>query len=914
MFVRTAYVLVAVVFVIAGLSCASSDSPVNPAPGPGNQAATATIDPTGGEISAASNRVVVTLRFPEGAVRFPTEITLRPADAVSNALVGMLLEPAGMVFLADVDVRVELAGEVDLTDQILFFGDPNDPVLLPTSIDTGTQTLTAPIRSFGIPNNGGIPESFAAARQAHPGNNLGVMQQNCQQVLNQAQTSFDNYVAQGDFENALRSALSSAALLQQSACPTAVQQWLDTVADVACTHFEDAVNAANQATITSYGDFEKHAKPMVNWAGIAAQLSPTCSANFDYLTALDGLVARFVVWYQQRLATVSGPNLQVYSDLKQELVQLNILITDALALGLNDGARQIENDAIFPTLERLRDAAYGLGQVDGWHYALTKLTTAGFFAGRDIIGVPDPRLCDDEVSPPQCFTPPQQFGYLSPGPFTNEDVYDDIQFCATDIAFRTLAASDTLYSSESTGGEGSPGQRTDEITIQCPTRGTIEIDGKIGALTRFTTDEDADTEIVVNLAGTEVLALRRPPGGDEYLQGTPAAIDIMRAAEDAGITPKGGAQHELKIIRKRPNGSDLLWGEQEFTLLTATLEWVNPTLEVEVDVPATIDPGATANVDVRVKVIDQLNQAGFFEGIDIVLSAAGGTLQQLSGQTDEEGYFRTQITADSGPQPVMGLDGETVQGIQIDATATSFEGVTATGSAVSSTVPAVEFLTGYMVVSGAAGTSQSDDPGSVFVRQDDVIEFSDGVGYGVQWTCDEAPEYQMESAFSSDLTCSILLDATNDYVSQVEVQSVMEATGRLSSNGAGCSGNGSLSSAGLFRIELDMQATGGPATITLQLGPSLSGIVAIASVQVSQWDEGDFGGRQSRVDYSIEEDGRTIGELPISVTIPADKIFRIFVSGQARGGLTVNDDSGSYSSNAEITFRAVVESLGGLEP
>lgn len=650
----------------------------------GAKPVTKTIEPLGGSIAATTaGGVTVTLTFPPGAVLSPFAVTLRPVPPTGDAFFGMLLEPAGTVFFTRVRVTVTVPDGVDFTDQQLFLGDPADPMLIPTDADAGERTLTAPIRSFGIPGDETHVPASPAALAATPPNNLGGMQQRCQQILAQAQASFDRFLNQKDYEGAINSAQESAALLQKAACFAESQQWIDNARGVACDGLQAAIDSANAESVNDYSDFDRHVAPIIYWVTVVQQLGATCPAEDVYVTAIEAEIDDFIQWYTAKLSALNAPDLKTFSNLKQGLLRVDNLMVQAMSMGLDEAAGKIESRAFHPTLDQMRETAYALGHNDTWHYALTKLVTWGFYAGRDIIGVADPRRCDTDYTPPKCYpTPPAQFGYLVGGSFDNDDIYDDIQFCATNIEFTTLVASDTIYTSDSAGGDGAPGQKTDELLIDCPTRGTIEIGGTIGAFTCFTTDEDADDELVVKLAGTDVLTLRRPVGGDEYLQGTPAEIDIIQAAQDAGITPSQGTTHDLEIVRHRPNCSDELWGPTDFTLLTATLDWVNPTVQVEVDMPQTIDPGQSANVDVRVKVIDQLGKVGFFDGIDLVLQSGGGTLGQLTGQTDAQGYFHTQITADSNPSPVAGgAGGAAAQTIQVTATANTFEGVSAQGSA-----------------------------------------------------------------------------------------------------------------------------------------------------------------------------------------------------------------------------------------
>ncbi len=94
-------------------------------------------------------------------------------------------------------------------------------------------------------------------------------------------------------------------------------------------------------------------------------------------------------------------------------------------------------------------------------------------------------------------------------------------------------------------------------------------------------------------------------------------------------------------------------------------------------IPDVVTPGTEVDADVRVKVIDLLGEAGFFDAIDVVLDVEGGTAREAAGRTDAQGYFRTKIQV-----PAMRVIGASVASapLSVTARATSFEGVTATAT------------------------------------------------------------------------------------------------------------------------------------------------------------------------------------------------------------------------------------------
>lgn len=116
----------------------------------GGDAVTATIDPTGGEMQVVTAEGVrVLLDFPAGALATPIELTLRPATPPSDAWFSVSLEPVGVVFLAAVDVSVELPAGIAPGDGQLYLGrSAVDGVLLPTT--TSGQLLGTKLTTFGV--------------------------------------------------------------------------------------------------------------------------------------------------------------------------------------------------------------------------------------------------------------------------------------------------------------------------------------------------------------------------------------------------------------------------------------------------------------------------------------------------------------------------------------------------------------------------------------------------------------------------------------------------------------------------------------------------------------------------------------------------------------------------------------------
>jgi hypothetical protein len=242
----------------------------------------------------------------------------------------------------------------------------------------------------------------------------------------------------------------------------------------------------------------------------------------------------------------------------------------------------------------------------------------------------------------------------------------------------------------------------------------------------------------------EVHKLSRP-GSSRYLEGEPLELEIAQIAEAAGVTPKEGSETALRIVRRRNVCNDDLWGPREFTLLEADIDWKNPTLEVEVTLPDAVTPGAEVEAEVRVKVIDQLNEAGFFDAIDVVLEVEGGTALEAAGQTDAEGFFRSRIQVADAPP--LAQDGSGSGQLSVTAVATSFEEVTATGSTtvVPGTCPQPP---SWAVAEIVDGTSFNGDLSTITASA--VVDFtsislsaSARVAQGDSWSGDYFPSYSV---------------------------------------------------------------------------------------------------------------------------------------------------------------------------
>lgn len=656
------------------LSC--GDNPVAPTTPPptippptGTGPVSGVISPAGGTLSAVTSEgATVALTFPAGAVREATQVTIRPLEAGEGLRMRVALEPAGLVFRRAFTLSVAFPGGVDPGNTFLMLNPGADGVFLPTTRNMAERRLTAALSFFGFGEQAsGSPAAFdrLAASNHAGGNTVGAGTATCQQLIASGQSAFTLYLSAKRFEDALAAALNTGTLLLEAQCSGAAQSWIAQLTPAACNGLQDLL-ASLSGPITSYGEFEVAATEILGWAGLLQRLEGDCSA--DWAGALAQEAEDFAEFAAGRADAVTAPDWAAFLNLRDEMHRVIAVRTKADMLGLEDASGKIDQQAFHPTLRKMRAVGYTLCREQRWQYALSRLTPVGFFAGRDIVGQPDPRPGETPA--------PTQYAE-----FTAQDIYDDLQYCGTELTLESVVASGGPLDSESAGSQGGPGLRTTDITLTAPTRGKVRLEGRLFGLTCWN-DIAADQEITIELNGIPVRTLTRS-GIAPYLNGTSLELDIATLAGAAGITPKEGSPGDLVVRRRRTACDDDLWGPRNVVLFKTTLQWKNPELQVEINLPASLPAGGQVEAAVRVKVIDQLNQAGFFDAIDVVLGVQGGTALQATGQTDAQGYFRTMIQLPASGQAAgdgfVAADGS---GLSVTATATSFEGVTAQATRV----------------------------------------------------------------------------------------------------------------------------------------------------------------------------------------------------------------------------------------
>jgi hypothetical protein len=537
------------------------------------------------------------------------------------------MEPKYMVFFNGIDVAIKAPNgfALDNTHQ-LFLGSKSAPSLLPTVYVDTLQTLSTTLRGFGASSDdpvGFVPRVAPAAEVA---NNVSAASFTCAEHVQIAQQAMDDFIATGTYDGAVRAMFAAGSCLNREEC-TDVDEWVATATQIACDSLSNAILATG--SITAYGQFRQVVSPLIYWASIARALDPSCSSLSQVATSLSTSINSFLTdFFTDELNALAKDDYVAFGALKDEARDAHKLFTEALFLGENATATSLQDNLVYPALSSMRDRAYELCQSDTWHYPLSRLTSVGFYSDRDEVG----------ITPPNNPLLTESSLY---GPFTDQNIWDDIQLCATQMGVTTKVLSGGQLDTESGAGGSSPGSAVTSVDIRTPSRGTLVLDGGIGALTCWD-DVQADNQVTFHIGGVTVGTWNR--AGDEYP--TPLDLDIRSLGDF-----EDGTRVTMNVRRVRTACDNRLWGARDYEFLKINMDIEGPEgFTITHTLPDTVRAGDVVNFEVRVEIIDQLGLGSFDRGVDVSLSTvADVTLVPTAGQTDTNGVFNSRLEIPEDP-------------------------------------------------------------------------------------------------------------------------------------------------------------------------------------------------------------------------------------------------------------------------
>lgn len=313
---------------------------------------------------------------------------------------------------------------------------------------------------------------------------------------------------------------------------------------------------------------------------------------------------------------------------------------------------------------------------------------------------------------------------------------------------------------------------------------------------------------------------------------------------------------------------------------------------VEITLAEFLEPGTPSPLLVRAGLKNGTVTYG--PGLQVALTATGATLGASGGSTDADGYFQTEITLADGAEQTT-----------VFATVTDpATGSHATRSASARKKPdfaGVLFRKGRLYVSGGASTPAVSDQPDPIIGQD-VLHYGETQSGRIEWTCPDAPTFQVRADFSTRMDYDMLTDASTGYVGGFDLTSTMSASGEILDNGAGCGGVTRNFSTGDHFMEIVLEVLNEPVTLTMTFDVQVGGTTAYTGAGLDQADTVDMGGASPVLGFQ----NSVMNPMPQVQTRTADlepgKFYRITIQGSARGGIQNVSDSYASQNTTHVTL------------
>jgi hypothetical protein len=314
-------VVLAFVVAMAGCSSGSGDDPAAPPPvqqppppppppPPVGTAVTQTIGAAGGTMNAVSSDVAVALTVPANAVDGNVVFTITPVAPAAGERMRLRIAPSGVQFAAPVQVSFTWpAGAAPTAEAAVLTSTGSQSVMLATTMDVPARRASASFTYLPVDPAAVGGASVNKSQEAAPGDSGSLSlddQQSVEERVQNAQRILDALIAEGNHEQAVRLQLAIAALLQSTGLDgfeARARPWLEGAKTSACRVLLEVLAIGQNATIDAYGDYQRYAEPIVNWASIAQSLGgPACAGADTNVVAntLNTLIERELTRVQNR--------------------------------------------------------------------------------------------------------------------------------------------------------------------------------------------------------------------------------------------------------------------------------------------------------------------------------------------------------------------------------------------------------------------------------------------------------------------------------------------------------------------------------------------------------------------------------------------------------------------------------------
>jgi hypothetical protein len=459
--------------------------------------------PLGGTLTSADGRVSLT--FPPGAVAEPTPIAITPATVPPDDRlvpgVAYHFEPSGFQFAKPVHLTIRYGP-------------------LPSNLanSRGFVWIHKWVNGQWVPVAGSPPDTVAGVVSADltSFSNYGAVISDLVSDVHALASSLALLVGTPIASNAINLLQALSALLAKADHPLFQQlaaSTVDAAYSVSCFTYKNFIQAAVDASVDDFEELEAVLGPVTVWAGVVEKFGTNACQPPVALDVV--LTQKFQEFASFTLARLQQLTTTDFTKLLDEVNLILKLRKTAQDLGLADLELRLINEGQVPLLDRLRPSAYTLCRAQADHRALGELR-AGM----------------------------QAFDYVS---YTEEQILEDIQFCATKLDWRLVDAKGAQAGSGSMGGTNAPGAPIVTASIGGVRDGVLILSGDVRSFRCDDASYASQDELIVTFGGVEVRRFTPGTGGNFFAPTKVISVAELHAA--AGVDPDAAGTYQLALSR-----------------------------------------------------------------------------------------------------------------------------------------------------------------------------------------------------------------------------------------------------------------------------------------------------------------------------------------------------------------------------
>lgn len=503
-----------------------------------------TIGDQGGVLAA----VVMTgssfrLDVPPGALTSPVNFTVTPQPPGNGKIATVVITPSDIVFRKPVTLTFSLPpqGASAAGPLTLAMTTPGGTeVFLPVVVAASEVKGTTPL--LGAPSLGPpfptAPSAFRLHANVAPndaGTSVSVSEADIQGMIDALNARAAELEAQRSFESAVEFRLHAAALAQLAGNYAAADAALQAVAGQLCTLLQTDYDLAMTRLGSEFRNLWEAMRPILSvYASYDLVGATDCPAYLGLDAAANGLINAFLPLAEVAMAVPTfASNVEAVA---MKLYESVFYRQNAQLLGIEP----LWDATIVPRLQKPLAALYRRAS-----YNWCRNDVEQHYLGYLFRSLRDDKLYYPGALDSQglAFDADTEIG-IPPG-----HVWNDAQFCGTDVVVTSRDPSGPAQQYGPLGGLTEPGQTNVAATIPVHPGGTVELTGKLIAL-RCRNEEVGNDRILVRFNNQFVRHLDRVVPTAHFIRVTPVTFDVDALAETGAINVAQGGTYALELLRE----------------------------------------------------------------------------------------------------------------------------------------------------------------------------------------------------------------------------------------------------------------------------------------------------------------------------------------------------------------------------